>query len=103
MITLDFPYGYFSGSNIDDLEDRLNMGIVEFMYMKKDGSVRNAKGTRNLLLDVVGFSDVPMGLRNPPSHVLTYFDTDKMAWRCFIKNELLWYNTEIEVDENSWT
>lgn len=103
MISLDFPYGFFNTTGEPDLVERLDLGIVEFMYAKKDGSVRIAKGTRNMLLDVIDWDDIPMDITTPPNHVRTYFDLDKKRWRCFIKDNLIWYSTIVEVDDNQWT
>ena len=99
MKTLHFNYGYFDSDPVKDLEYRLNLGIVDFMFIKKeDSSVRNARGTLNMLLDCIDWSAIPMDLITPPSHVRTYFDLDKNKWRCFIKDNLIWYSEDVEVD-----
>ena len=61
----------------------LNSGIVTFSFWKKDGSIREAKGTTNPVL-------VPEDKRpkntTPPSGgwgAIPYFDLDKNEWRSF--------------------
>ena len=53
--------------------------VVEFVYIKMDGSVRIAKGT---------IPELKMGLEGKlntvgQNSVVKYFDVDKEEWRCF--------------------
>lgn len=61
-------------------------GWVEFVYVKKDGSMRIAEGT--LCLDEVPENLRPKGKRIPSGEVFTYFDHDKDGWRSF-RRELI--------------
>lgn len=81
-----------------DLQHRLEIGVVEFVYKKRDGSYRSALGTRNLSMSFIDFYDVPMGIVTPPPHVLTYFDLDRMEWRCLRRNYLISYSNDIYIE-----
>jgi hypothetical protein len=64
----------------------LNAGIVKFWYTKKDGSRREAIGTRNPeILDTLG--GTPKGEREDRKEanplIYCYYDFGKAAWRCF--------------------
>lgn len=63
------------------LRARLTNGIVEFRFVKTDGSIRLAFGTlkADLVPPTVG-SD-----RQRNDMVQAYYDTEKGAWRCFKK------------------
>ena len=69
------------------LKDMLNEGIVTFTFTKKNGEIRQAKGSRRILVlkDVKdsGFTedDVPTTRRNLNDNVCAYWDFDKKAWR----------------------
>lgn len=70
-----------------DLKQLLKEQIVEFTFTKKNGEVRNARGTRNidLLLSIsdTGFSedDKPKGIGKESDTSCPYWDLDKKAWR----------------------
>ncbi len=62
-------------------------GIVEFYYKKTDGSVRKASGT---------LANVPAGatlggkrITKPSYRTMTYYDTDRKAFRCFKVENLI--------------
>ena len=80
------------------IKEELERGIVTFTFTKKDGTVRTAKGTRcfdNPL--AVGENYVPpkcTGVEKP--NILSYWDLDKEAWRCF--NESAYIET-LEIQE----
>ena len=67
------------------LHARMLNGIVEFHFMKVDGSVRQAFGTlkAELTPELVG-SD-----RRRSADCQTYFDTEKSEWRCFKRVNLI--------------
>lgn len=67
------------------LKVRMLKGIVEFRFIKMDGSVRQAFGTiaEHLVPELVG-SD-----RRRSADCQTYYDTEKGAWRCFKRINLL--------------
>ena len=59
--------------------------IVRFYFQKVDGSVREAFGTlaANIVPQTNGTE------RKPNDTVQTYFDTEKQAWRCYKKANLV--------------
>jgi hypothetical protein len=75
--------------NIAAFYEALRNGVTHFIYVKKDGSLRVAKGTKNF--DFIPSEDVPTGGGNEmPDNIETYYDVDKGAWRCLDINRLLW-------------
>lgn len=75
--------------NIAAFYEALRNGVTHFIYMKKDGSLRVAKGTKNF--DFIPSEDVPTGGGNEiPKNIETYYDVDKGAWRSVDINHLLW-------------
>ena len=65
------------------LRDALTRGVVRFSYWKRDGSLREARGTLSQLL--IPTDDLPKGVPNPnPCYSsIAYYDIDKKAWRSF--------------------
>lgn len=70
---------------IEILMVRLQTEVVSFTYQKTDGSIREAKGTllKKYCPEVKGNG------KTTPEHLQIYYDVDKKAWRCFIKDNLL--------------
>ncbi len=69
------------------LRNLLKNNIVEFTFRKKDGSIRKARGTRNLSIASACGCNVPTpkGEEQPNS----YYDIDKDAWRSYIPANVL--------------
>lgn len=75
----------------EQLQSMLREGTVSFTFKKKDGTIRDAKGTLNL--DVIKSADQKAyddlvdtnktRHRNVADDVVTYFDLDKNGWRSF--------------------
>ena len=67
------------------LREQLKLNIVYFVYKKKDGEIRNARGTTNITLLNVFFG------QNIMSHkeIITYCDIDKLGWRCLKEDNLI--------------
>ena len=64
------------------IKERLSSGDVHFTYRKKDGTEREAYGTRNL--DIITRLDAkPSGNGSEKSGVITYYDLDSNGWRSF--------------------
>ena len=63
----------------DQLRDQLRLGVLDFSYKKTDGTLREARGTKNL--DEIPEDKHPIGGTSPGDSVITYFDLDKGAWR----------------------
>lgn len=75
--------------NITAFYEALRNGVTHFIYVKKDGSLRVAKGTKNF--DFIPSEDIPTGGGNEiPDNIETYYDVDRGAWRCLDINRLLW-------------
>ena len=67
------------------LKSALKNGVVEFHFVKQDGSIRQAFGT------LVG-SKIPDTVKSPrkrPENVQVFFDCEKCEWRSFKKVNLL--------------
>ena len=64
------------------IKERLASGDVHFTYRKKDGTEREAYGTRNL--DIITRQDaMPSGVGSKKTGVITYYDLDSNGWRSF--------------------
>ena len=70
----------------------LDKNIVRFTYEKKDGTIRNAVGTRNLCLACKALNiSIPLpktGRKNPTA----YYDLEKQDWRSFIAENVISIN-----------
>lgn len=78
------------------LREKLQQGETHFVFKKKDGSRRQAVGTLNFDLiptdDTQFKSDEP---REERADQVTYYDLEKMAWRCCKTENIL----EVEGEE----
>lgn len=77
----------FKTKDLSEFGNMLRRGIVEFEFIKKDGSVRQAKGTL-----VAEHLPAPKG--DSKSHktnenVMVYFDMDKKSFRSFLKSSFV--------------
>lgn len=70
---------------ICNFRDRLRRGLVRFSYRKADGTDRVALGTNNPLL--IPTAQVPkspgVNVYRERLAIVTYYDLEKDAWRCF--------------------
>lgn len=71
----------------DRLREKLSQGETKFVFKKKDGTIRPAVGTTNL--DLIPKDDWPLtaddidsDYKDKNEGVVTYYDLEKMAWRC---------------------
>ena len=82
------------------LREKLQQGKTSFVFKKKDGSKRNAVGTLNFDLipqeDTRFKSDEP---REERDDQVTYYDLEKMAWRCCKTENILPIENEEVCDE----
>ena len=92
-----YKSGFYTWSNalteawtIHYLREYLSRGIVRFTYVKKDGTLREARGTNNH--DIIPPSKMPkgvlarqvaLGLKQPNYRSVPYYDLDKEEWRAF--------------------
>ena len=89
--------------DIVDLKNALYEGTVLFEFIKKDGTLRYARGTT--CPDLVPADDTPKGKRTPEQQAaynrstVTFFDIDKKAWRC-MRIDCLWsYQRALKLTE----
>lgn len=99
------PLGTFSPELDEELEARLEIGLVDFDYITttttdthSKGSLRHALGTRNLSMSFIPFESVPWGGKTPPPHVLTYYDAFRGEWRCCSRNHITRISEDILVE-----
>lgn len=69
------------------LRSRLSGGIVEFFFLKKDGTVRHAFGTT--LSTLVGPKIKGTGKSGVERGVVTFWDVEKAAWRSCTVNSIM--------------
>ena len=71
--------------NIPDLRKALYEGIVIFQFVKKDGTLRAARGTT--CPDLVPADNTPKGARTPMQQAaydrqtVAFYDIDRKGWR----------------------
>ena len=75
---------------VEELKSAMHEGVVEFTFMKKNGTERVAHGTLNFNKIVELGGNLPNGNGTPKdSDTIAYFDTDKNAWRSFKEDFLI--------------
>lgn len=82
--------------NMVDMSTFVNMlrsDVVEFQFEKKDGTIRTAYGTRNpkIIADKIGASTSTTikGKSSDKPGLVTYFDMEKVQFRCFAEERFL--------------
>ena len=82
----------FKTTSLDEFSNMLKEGIVDFEFIKKDGTVRSAKGTLEPSLlpppKPAGDSEVATP-RKKNENVFVYYDLEKNAFRSFVKASFL--------------
>ena len=68
----------------DNLRIALRRGAVRFTFYKKDGTIREAYGTRNLDVAAVKTGNPSIPKPYGAKNLNAYYDLDKGAWRSFI-------------------
>ena len=74
-------------NDINRLIEALHQRECRFLYLKLDGTVREARGT--LAPHLIPTDRRPKGLRTPSPTVLTYFDKERTQWRCLRRERLI--------------
>lgn len=72
------------------LREKLQQGKTNFVFKKKDGSRRQAVGTLNF--DIIPTEDTQFKSeeqREERQDQVTYYDLEKMAWRCCKTDNIL--------------
>ena len=89
--------------SIPDLRKALNEGIVLFQFIKKDGSIRHARGTTSP--DLVPTDDTPKGKRTAQQQALyqrttvAFYDIDKKAWRSMCVDTIWSYQRALKLTD----
>ena len=89
--------------NIPDLKKALFEGIVLFEFIKKDGSLRHARGTT--CPDLVPSDDTPKGKRTPlqqaayDRQTVAFYDIDRKAWRSMRIDTIWTYHRALKLSE----
>ena len=66
----------------EQIIETLSSGDVRFTYRKKNGTEREAYGTRNT--DIITLNDaMPKGTGTEKIGVIAYYDLEKQGWRSF--------------------
>ena len=88
--------------NIPDLKKALNEGVVIFQFVKKDGTLRYARGTTDP--DLVPAVDTPKGLRTPLQQAMyerqtvAFYDIDKKGWRSMRIDTIWSYHRALKLE-----
>ena len=80
----------FKTTDLQEFNEMLHNGIVEFEFVKKDGTVRQAKGTlvaEHLPAPKADSDAKPARKQN--DNVLVYFDMEKQSFRSFVKSSFV--------------
>ena len=79
----------FKTTDLTEFDKMLREGVVDFEFVKKDGSVRQAKGT--LLAEHLPApkADSDSTPRKQNENVMVYFDMDKKSFRSFVKESFI--------------
>ena len=80
----------FKTTSLDEFSDMLKDGIVEFEFIKKDGTIRSAKGTLDPAhLPPAKSVDGDSVTRKKNENVFVYYDVEKNSFRSFVKESFL--------------
>ena len=86
---------------ISRLRDRMRAGVVAFSYMKQNGSLRKAYGTRNPDVIRLCHGNADLSARRPDASNdgahFHYFDIQQGDWRCFCTEDFRDITDENEV------
>ena len=76
---------------VDELKGRMREEVSHFSFRKKDGTVRQAYGTRasEVIVRHVGALMPPEKQRQGTGSAFPYFDIERQAWRSFRVDNLI--------------
>ena len=80
-------------ASVSDLKQALNEGVVLFEFIKKDGTLRHARGTT--CPDLIPTDNMPQNKRTPAQQALyaqqtvAFYDIDRKDWRS-MRIDALW-------------
>ena len=82
--------------------EALKDGLVTFSFWKKDGTIREAKGTKCMIL--IPKEDQPKALTPEsvaPVQTIAFYDIDKKAWRSFCITHFIGFVSIYRLEEDS--
>lgn len=74
----------FKTTDLTEFQKMLHEGVVEFQFTKKDGSIRQAKGT--LKMENIPAHAIKGTGRPANPNVQVYWDMEKNEFRSFVKS-----------------
>lgn len=88
--------GKLSKNTRNKFIDLLKNNIVSFKFVKKDGTIRKAKGTlaESIIPEIKGNG------AEKPSSILTYYDVEKKGWRSFNDYQFIKLLSVSPIDKN---
>ena len=71
------------------IRKRLKLNVIKFAYKKKNGDIRYATGTNNVMLlnEMYGLNIKSFDSKDR-GDLINYYDLGKKGWRCFNENML---------------
>lgn len=87
----------------NDLKKALYEGVVLFEFIKRDGTLRHARGTT--CPDLVPTDDTPKGKRTPEQQALydrqtvAFYDIDRKGWRSMRINAIWTYKRALKLTD----
>ena len=88
------------GWYFENFRQWLTLGVVNFSYWKRDGTIRDANGTTNLkLIPREHWPKDNNPFREPVASAVPYYDIDKQAWRSFEITNFIGFVTIWELKE----
>ena len=93
----------------ENFRNKLSTGVWRFSYLKKDGSIREARGT--LCMELIPEDKRPKGINSealngtvgalnraePAAGVFPYYDLDAAAWRSFRLDLFIGFVEQVKV------
>ena len=79
----------FKTTDLQEFSEMLRNGIVDFEFVKKDGTIRQAKGTLVAEHLPAPKADSDALARKTNENVLVYFDMEKQSFRSFVKSSFV--------------
>ena len=79
----------FKTTDLQEFSKMLRNGIVDFEFVKKDGTIRQAKGTLEAEHLDAPKADSDAPARKTNENVLVYFDMEKQSFRSFVKSSFV--------------
>ena len=77
----------------------MRKSIMIFSYFKKDGSIREARGTLSELIIPREVTEKIKGQNEPNFSVITYWDIDTHDWRCFRITDFVGFVSFFQIEE----